>query len=99
MSEKNIKTCSRTDWERLDAMADEDIDYRDIPPLSDAFFQHAKLYVPKSLSIRLDQDIYTWFARQGNDYPTLINSVLREYVKRQQRKATKPKRLTATSRS
>jgi len=25
---------SRTDWKRIDAMRDEDIDYSDIPPLS-----------------------------------------------------------------
>jgi len=29
-------TASRTDWERIDAMSDDDIDTSDIPPLTEA---------------------------------------------------------------
>ena len=38
MSEKFTKTKSETDWEYLENMSDEEIDYSDIPPLSDDFF-------------------------------------------------------------
>jgi hypothetical protein len=37
-----------TDWERLETMTDEEIDYSDIPPLSNVFFQRVKLYVPEN---------------------------------------------------
>ena len=36
-----------TNWERLDQMADEDIDTSDIPPLDEAFFARAELRLPK----------------------------------------------------
>jgi hypothetical protein len=38
---------SKTDWDRIDAMTDEDIDTSDIPPLTDDFFAKAKLRSPK----------------------------------------------------
>ena len=47
MSDKPMKNTSGTDWERVDAMEDEDIDTSDIPPLTDAFFKRARLRVPQ----------------------------------------------------
>jgi hypothetical protein len=38
---------SRTDWARVDAMADEEIDTSDILPLDEAFFQDAKLRIER----------------------------------------------------
>ena len=38
---------SGTDWQALESMADEEIDYSDIPPLTEAFFEQAKLWQPK----------------------------------------------------
>lgn len=37
MSDSDTKRTSRTDWDRLAKMTDEEIDYSDIPPLTDAF--------------------------------------------------------------
>ena len=78
---------------RLLEMSDEDIDYSDIPPLNEEFFQHAKL-VKKSpsteaISIRIDAETLAWFRSYAADhseirgYQTLINDVLRTYVKHQ----------------
>ena len=97
MSIKDIKTQSRTDWARLETMTDEEIDYTDIPPLDEAFFQRAKLSVPKGRSILLDQDVFTWFEGQGNDYPIVINTVLRKYIEQKTKKRTKPKRVSRVS--
>ena len=36
----------KTDWEKLDAMQDEDIDYSDIPELDEKFFKEAKTVTP-----------------------------------------------------
>ncbi|WP_146203459.1 3-oxoacyl-ACP synthase [Leucothrix pacifica] len=41
-----MKTPSKTDWKRLAAMEDKDIDTSDIPELGDVFFQNAALRVP-----------------------------------------------------
>ena len=42
MSENNTKSTSMTDWARVRAMKDEEIDTSDIPPLTEEFFKRAK---------------------------------------------------------
>jgi uncharacterized protein (DUF4415 family) len=74
---------SETDWEYLENMTDDDIDYTDIPPLPDEFYQNATLRIPakkQKISIRLDADILAWFKSQGKGYQTHINAVLRIYM-------------------
>jgi len=86
MSEEFIKTKSETDWEYLENMTDEEINYSDIPPLPDDFFQNAVVRMPKTkekITIRLDPDILAWFKSQGKGYQTHINAVLRTYVQTQ----------------
>lgn len=78
MSANDMKPTSRTDWDRLAKMTDEEIDYSDIPPLTDDFFARAKLVLPNT--VQLDSDVLAWFEQQGQDYPALINQVLREYI-------------------
>ena len=39
MSVNDSSNTSRTDWAALEAMTDEEIDYSDIPPLNDEFFE------------------------------------------------------------
>ena len=76
MSEKR----TATDWERLEKMSDEDIDYSDIPPLNEAFFENATIRMPvkkKAISLRVDEDVLEWYKRQGKGYQTRMNAVLR----------------------
>ncbi len=77
-----MKKTSRTDWERLNAMSDEDIDTSDIPELDDEFFQQAELHLPvkKPVTIRLDADVLEWFKGQRQGYQTRINNLLRKYM-------------------
>lgn len=42
MNEKNTSLNSQTDWERLEEMSDEDIDFSDIPELTEEDFKRAK---------------------------------------------------------
>ena len=76
---------SKTNWAKLDAMKDEDIDYSDIPELGDEFWAKAKLIRPekKPVSLRIDQDILNWYKHQKGRYQTLINQVLRQYMNAQ----------------
>ncbi len=46
MNERNSKKPSETDWARIDAMTDEEIDTSDIPPLGDEFFAEAQWRMP-----------------------------------------------------
>jgi hypothetical protein len=41
---------SRTNWDKIDAMTDDDIDISDIPPLTEEFFAKAKLQMPRTHS-------------------------------------------------
>jgi uncharacterized protein (DUF4415 family) len=83
MNNKDLKTTSQTDWAALAAMTDEDIDYSDIPPLTEEFFEKATLRIPATQArqlIQLDPDVLQWFQAQGGEYKSLINSVLRRHI-------------------
>lgn len=69
---------SQTDWKRLASMTDEQIDYSDIPPLTDEFFAHAQLNTP--FAVALEPDVWAWFQKQGYDSSKVVNQVLREYI-------------------
>jgi uncharacterized protein (DUF4415 family) len=83
MNENDISKKSGTDWERLESMTDEDIDYTDIPPLDEEFFKRATIRMPKrkqAISLRLDPEVIMYFKRQGKGYQTRMNAVLKAYV-------------------
>ena len=83
MNRENLHSTSRTNWTALEAMSDDDIDYSDIPPLTDEFFERATLRIPVDQAqslVQLDPDVKQWFQNQGDQYKTLINSVLRQYI-------------------
>ena len=89
MSVKSTKRPSRTDWDRVDAMSDEEIDTSEIPPLDESFFAEAELRMPaskSSITIRLDPEVLEWFKSQGKGYQTRINAVLRMYMEAQKSK-------------
>ena len=83
MSVNDSSNISRTNWVALEAMTDEDIDYSDIPPLMDEFFDNATLRIPAAQArnlIQLDAEVIAWFREQSAEYKTTINSVLRRYI-------------------
>jgi hypothetical protein len=48
MRQEPAKAPSRTDWDRVDALKDEEIDTSDIPPLDEAFFAVAEPRMPQT---------------------------------------------------
>jgi uncharacterized protein (DUF4415 family) len=82
----------RTDWKRVDALTDEEIERAvredaDAAPIVDRdWFRKARLVLPQpqpakeQLTIRLDRKVVDWFKAQGARYQTRINAVLRAYV-------------------
>lgn len=73
-----------SDLTKLNKMRDTDIDYSDIPPLDDSFFERAtiELPIPKhSVTIRIDHNVLEWFKLQGRGYQTRINAILKAYMK------------------
>ena len=78
----NTKRRSRTDWKRIDALQDKDIDYSEIPKQGPDFFANAILWPgpKKQITLRLDPDVLAFFRKTGKGYQTSINAVLRKYV-------------------
>ena len=85
-SGKNMKRQSRTDWKRIDALGDEDIDFTDIPKLGPEFFASAIVWpgTKEQITLRLDPDVLKFFRKQGRGYQTTINAVLRKYMEAQE---------------
>jgi len=111
MKEKNItrvalkdlhKIKSLTDWKRLDAMTEEDIERAaasdpDAPMTTAEDWANSRIVWPEGkepIAIRLDRDIVQWFGDRGLDYRAKINAVLREYVE-----AQKPRKRSARAAS
>ena len=90
MSVKGSKKRSRTDWARVDAMKDSEIDYSDIPKLGSEFFKEAIRWpgTKKQITIRLDPDVLAFFRKRSKRYQTTINAVLRKYVEAHKRRAS-----------
>lgn len=53
-NETDLKKKSETDWDRIDRMTDDEIDTSDIPPLTEAFFKHARKVLPRVYIDRID---------------------------------------------
>jgi uncharacterized protein (DUF4415 family) len=84
---KNTKRQSKTDWKRIDAMRDKDIDYSDIPKQGPDFFANAIIWPgsKEQITLRIDPDVLKFFRKTGRGYQTTINAVLRKYMEAQQR--------------
>ena len=72
----------------LDELADEDIDFSDIPEITDwTGAVRGKFYRPvkQQITLRIDADVIAWFKSQtpeGRGYQTKINEALRHHVQR-----------------
>ena len=79
---------SQTDWERLKALTDEEIeksiaDDPDWQDFKDVDWSEAILVIPpkkRPISIRIDGDVLDFFKKQGAGYQKRINAVLRGYM-------------------
>lgn len=87
MNNETTSRDSQTDWRRLDAMSDEQIDLSDCPEVTPE--QFAKAMVRRGLpasknkaqvTLRIDSDVLEWFKSQGRGYQTQINTLLRAYM-------------------
>ena len=84
--EEDIPPLSKQRIAHLNALAqrpDEEIDFSDIPPLTEQFWQNAvrgQFYRPKKsqVSVRIDNDILAWLKKDGKGYQTRLNQILRQ---------------------
>lgn len=84
-----MSNTSRTDWSRIDAMTDKDIDMSDIPPLTEAFFENTTLRMPKrslqTVAFQVNDDTLAWFQSQGQDAEQHMSAALQIYAEAQKR--------------
>lgn len=74
---------SQTNFQALDALKDENIDYSDLPEQGESFWAQAKVvdHGPKKvISIRIDPEVLEWFKAQKGRYQKLMNQVLKNYM-------------------
>lgn len=75
-----------TDWGRVDALTDAEIDVSDHPEWTDADFVRAERRgapqssVKEPVSIPLSPEVLDWFRSTGTGWQTRIDRVLRQYV-------------------
>ncbi len=89
-----IKPLNQSELDRLASMADSEIDYSDIPALTDEqianlkpakevfAFLNSNHYKPtkQQVTLRLDSDILAWLKKDGKGYQTRANELLRQMM-------------------
>ena len=83
MSENNLNDASKTNWARLEAVTDAEIDTSDIPPLDEKFFARARLRMPRGkvvVTVSVDEDVVDWYQSQGEESRALMSAALKIYA-------------------
>ena len=61
---------------------DSDIDYSDIPPLTDEQLKQFRRTPKVLVAARIDREVYDWLLQYGPGYSTRINNILRTVMQR-----------------
>lgn len=91
MKKKTTSKQSETDWNRVDALSDKEIDLSETSEVPAEMFAQAIVrrgLKPVSrktqLTLRIDSDVLEWYKNQGAGYQTKINALLRAYMEAHQ---------------
>lgn len=82
----------RAELRALAERPDEEIDYSDIPPLTEDFWKNALVNPFMYPPVRLDRRVVEWFQeRDGDDGSIMmsVNHVLLDYIAAEKKKASK----------
>ncbi|WP_219904574.1 BrnA antitoxin family protein [Stenomitos frigidus] len=78
-----MNSSSKTNWEKVDFLTDEEIDTSDIPPLTEEFFSKSRWWkpaAPLNVLVQVDPSTLAWFQAQGKDYEKKMAAALRIYA-------------------
>jgi len=79
----------RTDWERVDALTEEEheasIDFEEEGEIDWSTAQRGPIGPQQQFTLWLDDDVIAWFTAQGIGYRARMNAVLRSYVDSQRK--------------
>lgn len=82
-----MNNTSETNWAKLDALSEAEIDTSDIPPLNEEFFNNSRWWKPVSplnAFVQVDPQTLAWFQSQGDDYEKKMAEALRIYAEAHQ---------------
>jgi uncharacterized protein (DUF4415 family) len=82
LADVRSNAASKRRLKKLAQRPDSEIDFSDIPELTEKFWRNAvrnPFYRPvkRQLTLRLDADVIAWLRRQGKGYQTRANALLR----------------------
>jgi uncharacterized protein (DUF4415 family) len=84
MREDIMNNTSRTNWAKVDAMTDDDIDISDTPQLTEEFFLKAKLRMPPTpvskVAVPVDSETLDWFRSKGEESEQHMTAALKIYA-------------------
>ena len=86
LSDRPMTAVQKRRLDKLAQQPDSEIDYSDIPPATEKFWQNAvrnPFYKPvkKQVTVRIDADILAWLRQQGSDgYQSRLNATLRKVM-------------------
>jgi hypothetical protein len=87
MSENAMNKYTKTNWELLDTMSDDQIDTSDIPPLTEEFFATAQWRMPNhkvAVTVEVEPEVAAWFMAQGANSERFLAAALSIYAKAHQ---------------
>ena len=73
---------------RIAAQPDSQIDFSEIPPLTEKFWKNAvrnpfRRQAKQKVTVQLDADVVAWLHRQGDDYQSRLNGMLRKAMEKE----------------
>ncbi len=79
----SLTESQKAELEALAALPDDNIDFSDIPELTDEQWQNAIRHrgyrpVKQQITARLDSDVLHWLKSQGKGYQSRMNEILRK---------------------
>jgi uncharacterized protein (DUF4415 family) len=83
MNGKSMNNISKTDWAKVDALTEAEIDTSEIPPLTEEFFAKSRWWKPAdslNVLVQVDPGTLAWFQTQGEDYEKKMSAALRIYA-------------------
>ena len=81
---ETLPPVTEKDWAVFDSIKDEDIDYTDMPRITDFSgfrpWHERKMFKPVKVAVtcKLDADIVAWLKQGGRGYQTRLNAILRQ---------------------
>jgi uncharacterized protein (DUF4415 family) len=87
MCQNSASNKSQTDWEKLDNMSDDEIDFSNVEEITPELFAQAvvrhglkPVSEKEQITLRVYSDVLRWFRSHGKGYQTKINDLLRAYM-------------------